>query len=164
MQFTFEHKVPLPREVVFSFHRNPAHLVLLHSPWSKFEILAHEPEVRVGGETWVEQTVAGIIPIVLGFRHHLYEPAVRFGEHLIHGPFSRFVHIHEFVNEQGQTLVRDLLEVDWPWEYGGRVVMHRVITRKLKQMFRNRAEALSRLAQDGTIERCALNQQSRQTS
>src|SRR5689334_18630179 len=97
MYLCFEHIVPVSRDSVFRFFQNPARLELLHAGWSKVRLLHHENQVRIGAETWVEVTVAGFIPMVLGFRHTLFEPPVRFGEEAIHSPFSRFTHIHEFI-------------------------------------------------------------------
>lgn len=123
-------------------------------------MLHHEDQVRVGRETWVEVTVAGFIPMVLGFRHTLFQPPIRFGEELIHGPFSRFTHIHEFLPWDGNSMVRDLLEVCLPWHYGGEAGMRRAIAPAIRRMFQYRAQTLVRLAKEGTLavyaERSAL--------
>lgn len=108
MHFCFEHVVPASRDSVFRFFQNPAGLDLLHAGWSRVRLLHHENQVRVDAETWVEVTVAGLIPMVLGFRHMLFEPPFRFGEEAIHGPFTRFAHVHEFIARDGTTVVRDL--------------------------------------------------------
>ena len=156
MHFSFEHTVPLLRETVFAFFENPERLKLLHAGWPRIRLLHHETQVRVGTETWVEVTVAGFVPMVLGFRHILFEPPIRFGEAAIHGPFSRFIHIHEFGPRNGKTVVRDLLEVCLPWHYGGEILMKRSVAPAITRMFHNRAEAMTRLACDGTVARCAL--------
>ena len=155
MNFCFEQAVPLAPERVFAFFENPERLELLHAGWSKIRLLHHENRVRIGGETWIELTVAGFVPMVLGFRHILFEQGSRFGEVAIHGPFSRFIHIHEFEGRGGSTLVRDLLEVCWPRHYVGEAVMRRVVVPAIRRMFQNRAEALTRFADDGTIARCS---------
>ncbi len=155
MHFCFEHTVPLAREKVFAFFEDPERLEMLHAGWSKIRLLQHESRVHVGAETWVEVTLAGFVPIVLGFRHFLFEPPFRFGEEAIHGPFSRFVHIHEFGPQRGNTVVRDLLEVCLPRHYGTETAMKCCVAPAIKRMFYNRAEALTRLASDGTIARCA---------
>jgi len=157
MHFIFEHILPLPRESLFAFFGKPEHLPLLHAGWSKIRLLQHETQVRVGAETWVELTLARFIPMVLGFRHFLFEPSYRFGEEAIHGPFSKFVHIHEFRPQNGSTVVRDLLdlEVCLPWNYGAETTMNYCVASAVKRMFRHRAEALTRLASDGTMAGCA---------
>jgi ligand-binding SRPBCC domain-containing protein len=151
MRFCFEHTVPAPRETVFWFFQNPARLAVLHAGWSTLRLLHHEGHVRVGAETWVELTIAGVIPMVLGFRHMLFEPPGRFGEEAIHGAFKRFIHIHEFLARGEQTTVRDLLEVCLPWRFGGEAVMRRVVAPDIERMFHRRAQVLTRLVNDGFL-------------
>ena len=155
MHFCFEHTVPLAREKVFAFFENPKRLEMLHAGWSKMWLLRYETKVRVGAETWVEVTLPGFVPMVLGFRHFLFEPPFRFGEEAIHGPFSRFVHIHEFGLHHENTLVRDLLEVCLPRHYGAETAMKCCVAPAIKRMFYHRAEALTLLGSDGTISRYA---------
>lgn len=164
VRFCFEHIVPLPRELVFAFFENPKRLDLLYAGRSKIRLLRHDSHVRVGAETWVEVMLKGIVPMVLGFRHNLFEPPFRFGEEAIHGPFSGFVHIHEFGLQDRKTVVRDLLEVGLPWHYGGGVVMKRIVAPAIKRMFHNRAQALARLVRDGTVARCGLLSAARKES
>lgn len=155
MRFSFEHMVQARREKVFGFFENPERLELLHAGWSRVRLLYRESQVRIGAETWVEVTVAGLIPMVLGFRHTFFEPPTRFGEEAIHGPFSRFTHIHEFVGRERNTVVRDLLEVCLPWHYGGEAVMRRVVAPAVRRMFQHRAETLIRLAKNGILTNCS---------
>jgi ligand-binding SRPBCC domain-containing protein len=154
MRFHFEHNVPLPMERLFSFFENPERIELLHAGWSKLRLLHCENRVRVGAETWVELMIAGCIPMVLGFRHCLFEPPFRFGEQAIHGPFSKFLHIHEFAAQNRGTVVRDLLEVSLPWHYGPETIMRRLVAPGITRMFHSRAVALKRLVDAGTVERC----------
>lgn len=154
MHFCFEHVVPASRDSVFSFFQNPARLELLHAGWSRVRLLHYENQVRVGAETWVEVTVAGFLPMVLGFRHTLFEPPVRFGEEAIHGPFYKFIHVHEFIGRNGTTVVRDHLVVSWPWHYGGKVALRYAVAPAIRRMFQHRAEALIRLASNGSLTSC----------
>lgn len=155
MRFHFEHTVPLAREILFAFFENPARLEVLHAGWSQVRVLAHETQVRVGGETWVEITLARCLPLVLGFRHTSFEAPFRFGEQAIHGPFSKFVHLHEFEPRAGGTLMRDSLEVSLPWHYGGEGAVKYMLAPHIAKMFQQRAQALDRLVGDGLITRCA---------
>jgi ligand-binding SRPBCC domain-containing protein len=155
MCFRFETIIPVFRETVFAFHENPEHLELLHTGWSKIRLLSHERKVVIGAETWIEMTLAGCLPMVFGFRHTLFEPPVRFGEQAIHGPFTLFKHIHEFEELPGGTLVRDLIEVRLPWQYGAETIVARVVAPCITRMFHKRSRALGRLAREGTITRSA---------
>src|SRR5262245_27033033 len=153
MRFCFAHTVPVRREQVFAFFEDPSRLEVLHSGWSRIRLLHHHNQVQVGNETWVEAMIAGFIPVVLGFRHTLFDPPLRFGEESIHGPFSRFIHIHEFIAGEGNTVVRDVLDVCLPWHYGGEAVMRRGMAPTIRRMFHKRAEALLRLIDDGSLTR-----------
>jgi len=149
VNFRFETIVPFPLESVFAFHESAARLELLHLGRPKVRVLAHEPRVRVGGETWIEISLLGLVPLALGFRHTHFEAPTGFGERLIHGPFSWFVHNHEFAPAPGGTLVRDLLEIRLPWYYGGETMMRTAVAPRLTRMFHERAEALNRLVENG---------------
>jgi len=152
MHFCFEQTVPVARERVFGFFENPKRLEILHAGFPKIRLLHLEPQVRVGGELWVEVMFAGLIPMVLGFQHTLFEPPVRFGEVATHGLFSRFVHIHEFVVCDRSTVVRDVLEICLPWHYGGEAVVRHAVAPMIRRMFNERADALRRLAGNGALE------------
>jgi ligand-binding SRPBCC domain-containing protein len=155
MNLCFETHVPVSRDKVFRFFQNPARLEVLHAGWPRVRVLHHENQVRIGAQTWVEVTLGGCIPIVLGFRHTLFESPVRFGEVAIHGPFSKFTHVHEFTERDGMTVVRDLLEVCWPWCYGGKAVLRYSVVPAIRRMFQHRAEVLIRLANNGSLTHCA---------
>jgi ligand-binding SRPBCC domain-containing protein len=151
MHLVFETIVPVQREIVFRFHECSSCLAVLHHGWSNTRLLKHEARVRVGGEVWAEQMVAGFLPVIVGFRHFLFEPSLRFGEDLFHGPFSRFRHIHEFEDRGSETMVRDVLNVEWPWQYGGQAALHALVVPGIRKMFRTRGEVMLRLAQNGVI-------------
>ena len=153
MHFQFEQMIALPRTTVFAFHEDPEHLVLLHHGWSAFRMIHHYGRLHPGSRTWFETTIAGILPVVMGFEHTVYEPPHRFGEQLIHGPFRKFTHIHEFDEVNRGTMVRDLLEIELPWHYGGELAMQHFIAPMLQRVFKFRGEALLKLAQTGAIVR-----------
>lgn len=151
MRLNFQSVIPVPCKTVFAFFAEPQHLELVHAGWSKVRVLQSEPRVRVGGETWVEVTVGGFIPIVLGFRHTLFEPPYRFAEASIHGPFLQFQHTHEFVPQAGQTVMCDKLELCLPRKFGGETLIEHWVAPFIRGMFHKRAETLARLARHGEL-------------
>ncbi len=151
MQLRFEQTIDVPRKAVFAFHENPEHLRLLHQSRADFRLLHSDGSVRPGNTVWFETLIAGILPIVLGFEFTWYEPPFRFGERLIHGPFQRFTHLHEFEEVAGGCCVRDILDVALPLQYGGELTMRRLIAPAFERAFSLRAHALTQLAQDGHI-------------
>lgn len=155
MLLQFEHRVPVPREAVFRFHEAPANLAMLLRNWPGFRLLRHDANILPGTTTWFEQTIARCVPVVLGFRHTIYEPPYRFAEELIHGPFRRFTHTHEFEAAGEWTLMRDILEVELPWQYGGQLGTRLFVTRPLRGVFAHRHRALDWLVASGVL--CPVN-------
>src|SRR5262245_43185761 len=138
MKFVFRQWIDAPREVVFAFFRNPRCLPLLHVKEKHIRVLRHGSDVRIGSETWAEVTMFGILPVVLGFRHDIFEPDRRFGEALFHGPFTKFTHVHSFEERDGGTEVVDELEIELPWYYGGEWGIRGLVVRGVTHSFRVR--------------------------
>ena len=148
MRFQFEQTIPVPREAVFAFHENPQHLVLLHREWAAFRMIGHDGNLRPGSRTWFEVNFAGIMPVALGFEQKLYQPPQCYSEELIHGPFCKFTHRHEFETVEAGTRVRDVLEISLPWYYGGEWAMRLLVAPTIEQAFLLRGEALQKYAQN----------------
>jgi len=151
MHLCFENTIPVSRPVLFAFHEEPQNLARLHQGGCALRLLRHGGNIHVGSRTWFEITVAGVVPVVLGFEHILYDPPHRFAEQMVHGPFARFVHIHDFEEAGCGTLVRDRLDITLPPHYGGEWAMKTLIAPALEQTFTGRAAALERLANTGVI-------------
>ena len=145
MEFCFEQTLRVSRDVLFRFHEDPAHLGLLLAEWPGFRLLRHAGHIQPRAETWFEQRVGGFLPVVMGFRHTVYEPDCRFGETLIHGPFDRFTHLHEFDETTEGTVVRDILEVQLSWQYGGRFATQHLVANALNSAFDFRQRSLREL-------------------
>ena len=154
MEFRFETLVQQPRHAVFAFHENPANLAVLHQGWSRLRVLHHDGSLRPDNETWVENTLAGILPVVLGFRHSGLDAPHWFEETLIHGPLRRFVHRHEFEARGDVTLVRDAVTVEFHPHFGGVLAMRLCGARMVRHLFAQRCAAMVRLAQSGVLSGC----------
>jgi ligand-binding SRPBCC domain-containing protein len=154
MRLQYQHAIALPRAAVFAFHENPENINVLHRGWSAVRTIHHDGNVKPASRTWIEATFAGILPVVLGFEHTLYEPPFRFAERQIHGPFQRFLHEHQFDEIQSATVVRDILDVELPAWYGGESAMRRLIAPRLNRIFALRCTRLSELALGGVIPLC----------
>jgi ligand-binding SRPBCC domain-containing protein len=151
MEFHFEHIVPLPIELLFRFHEDPAHLVLLHEQQQGFQLLHHDGTVFPGSTTWIELMVGRCIPVILGFRHATYEPPRCFSEELIHGPFCRFSHCHQFQQVEKGTLLVDTLNVSLPWYFGGELSLRLLVAPAMRRVFASRSLALDRLVASGFL-------------
>ena len=155
MKFIFRQWIDAPREVVFVFFRNPRCLPLLHVKEKHIRVLRHGNDVRIGAETWAEVTMFGVLPVIVGFRHDLFDPPARFAESLVHGPFAKFTHVHSFRECLGGTEITDELEVELPWYYGGEVGVKLLVAPGVRRSFAARRRELSELTAGGELHRRA---------
>lgn len=156
MRISADQFVALPRATVFGFYADPANIAVLHRPGSGVRLLHHSGNVRPGSRTWVEVRVAAILPVVLGFEHTQCNAPALFVDRLIHGPFERFDHFHEFVEADDGTVVRDHLEIELPWWYGGQACMQG-LRPVIEHALACRGAWLTALAESGTISRIVGN-------
>jgi ligand-binding SRPBCC domain-containing protein len=144
MRFIYECRIPGDLDEVFAFHQDPANLAVLQRGMPGFRMLEHRMEpVCIA---WFSLRVLGCLPIVLGFRRTLFDPPHRFAEELIHGPFSYFRHEHQFAADGAGVVVRDLLDYDLPWRFGGALGVRAVVRPNMDWVFAFRHRALRRLA------------------
>lgn len=150
MEFDFEQVVPAGVEQVFAFYENPDNLPRMLVEWGRLRLLHCDTPLRPGGVMWVQEAFFAI-PVALGFRCTQCDRPHRLGGEMIHGPFQRFTHLHEFAGCKGGTRVRDRLDVAVPWQFGGEWTLRRLIAPLLRRAFFCRQRELARLARDGQL-------------
>jgi ligand-binding SRPBCC domain-containing protein len=148
MKLVYECRVDADLEALFRFHEDPANLAVLHEGMPGFRLLAHQMEPCVARFV---QTVFGMLPVVLQFRRALFEPPHAFGEELTHGPFARFRHEHHFESDDGGVIVRDVLQCELPWWFGGEIAVRHFVAPQMDGVFAFRHAALRRLIAEGVI-------------
>ena len=130
---------------VFDFFQQPENLTLLLRGWPSFRLIRCAKVVRTGGHLWIEENAAGLLPIAMGFEFIRFEPGVLFSERIIHGPFSVFDHAHKFEADANGTVVRDTIECELKWPYGGAPATAFLVAPRLRRLFAYRAERLKAL-------------------
>ena len=150
MKFRFEQQLALDRKSVFQYHETPAHLMLLMQGWPTFRMLDHDGTICCGSKIRVAGRV-GPFWVPLTFEHFIYEPPYRFAERQIEGPFRRFEHIHEFVEDVGGTKIVDHVDVELPMWMGGGLATRLFVAPKLRRFFDFRKKSYSSLYEDGKM-------------
>jgi ligand-binding SRPBCC domain-containing protein len=143
MELRYQQVLSWPPDAVFAFFHNTANLQRIMDVG--FRLLSRPGEIGPHAEFWFEITLAGCVPLVLGFRQTIYEPPTRFAEELIHGPFEFLEHIHEFHGKGQGTVVDDFLRVKLARVYGGEVLTRLVVAPLLDRAFRVRHRRLEEL-------------------
>lgn len=149
MQFVKESRIDAPPERVWAFHESPGALQKLTPPWEKVEVESGGDSIRVGSRV-VLKTKLGPVPLRWVAEHTECDPPHRFADVQRSGPFRRWHHRHEFVDDgRGGTILRDTVDYDLPFGWLGRTFGSGLVRRKLNRMFDYRHDATRRLVEGG---------------
>ena len=99
----------------------------------------------------VAERFLGPIWVPMTFEHFVFDPPYRFGERQLKGPFRKCEHVHEFVEEQGGTIIIDHLDIELPWWLGGGFAMRHLIAPRVRRLFAYRKQSYLSLEQSGRI-------------
>ncbi len=149
MQFVKESRIAASPDRVFAFHESPGALQRLTPPWEKVTVESGGNSIRVGARV-VLVTKLGPIPLRWVAEHTTYEPPHLFADRQVSGPFARWEHRHEFLDDgEGGTILRDSVDYDPPLGALGRLFGGSFIRSKLAKMFDYRHEATRRIVESG---------------
>ena len=149
MQFIKESRIAAPPERVFAFHESPGALPRLTPPWEKVELESGGDSIEVGSRV-VLKTKLGPIPLRWVAEHTAYEPPHRFTDIQVSGPFARWHHQHQFLDDgEGGTILRDTVDYEIPFGWPGRWFGSGLVRSKLERMFAYRHDVTRRIVESG---------------
>ena len=149
MKFVKESRIAATPAKVFAFHESPGALPRLTPPWERVSVESGGDSIRVGARV-VLLTKLGPIPLRWVAEHTEYDPPHRFADRQVSGPFARWEHRHEFLDDgQGGTILRDSVDYDPPLGALGRLFGGGFIASKLKKMFDYRHEQTKKIVESG---------------
>jgi ligand-binding SRPBCC domain-containing protein len=151
MHFEYSSRISAPVNVVFGFHQRPDALELLTPPEDKVQLVSREGGLEVGARVEFRIPVG---PLKLRWvAHHIaYEKNRLFIDEQREGPFTAWVHAHQFREDHGGTRLTDSIEFALP---GGLLIEKLAgwaVRRKLHKMFQYRHEVTRRYCEaDGLV-------------
>lgn len=149
MQFIKESRITAPPEKVFAFHESPGALQRLTPPWEKVEVESGGTSIKTGSRV-VLKTFLGPVPLRWVAEHMEYEPPHFFADRQVSGPFARWYHRHEFLDDgQGGTILRDVVDYEPPLGMLGRIFGAAFVEAKLEKMFDYRHETTRKIVEAG---------------
>ncbi len=149
MQFVKESRISAPPERVFAFHESPGALQRLTPPWENVRVESGGTSIKVGSRV-VLLTKLGPIPLRWVAEHTEYAPPHRFADRQVSGPFAKWQHRHEFLDDgRGGTILRDSVDYEPPLGWLGRLLGGPLIRSKLRKMFDYRHEATRKIVESG---------------
>ena len=74
-----------------------------------------------------------------------YIPLIRFADRQTRGPYCFWHHIHEFIEKDGGTIIRDRVFYKLPGWVPGDIIAYRFVRKELEKIFLHRREVVAEL-------------------
>jgi uncharacterized protein (TIGR01777 family) len=134
--------VDAPVEEVFAFFSRAENLGLLTPSWTSFRIEGEPP--RKMGEGTVLDYRLKLGPLPLRWRTGIdkWEPARRFVDSQLRGPYRLWWHEHRFIPQGKRTRMEDKVYYSLPLGFLGRLAHDLFVRRALRRIFGYRAVAI----------------------
>jgi ligand-binding SRPBCC domain-containing protein len=141
-----EQRLPAPPDAVFAFFSDAGNLEAITPPWLRFEVVTPRPIAMRAGALIEYRLVLHRLPIAWLTRIEEWEPAVRFVDMQLTGPYRLWHHTHEFRPDgAGGTVMTDTVRYALPYGPLG-ALAHRVLVRRdVERIFDHRARAVPAL-------------------
>lgn len=140
-ELNYELWLPQKRDEVFEFFGNAENLEKLTPDWLNFHIITPCPIAMKPG-TLIEYRIRyKIFPLHWITRIIEWDPPIRFVDEQLKGPYRRWVHEHDFVEEKGGTSVRDRVSYS---VWGGALINKFIVQRDVEQIFAYRQAQLKK--------------------
>jgi ligand-binding SRPBCC domain-containing protein len=148
MRFVKESRIGAPPSVVFGFHESPGALQRLsEASGDRVEVIEGGDSLRPGSRV-VLRIRSGLLSVRWVAEHTEYDPPRQFVDRQVHGPFARWEHRHQFLDDgQGGTILRDEVDYEPPLGWIGRRLGGTFLDRKLSRMFDRRHDATRRIVE-----------------
>lgn len=110
-----EQRLARPLASVFDFFQRPENLATITPPWLRFLMLTPSP-VTMRRDLELDYRIRPFgIRLRWTSRITEYDPPRRFVDEQIRGPYRRWRHVHEFIDEGATTVVRDEVTYELPF-------------------------------------------------
>lgn len=129
--------IDAPVTVVWEFHQRPDVLTLLTPPWQPVQVVRRQGGLDVGAETefllgW------GVFSLRWLARHVECKPYELFVDRQVTGPFAKWLHWHQFEEEQGKTQLTDTIAFALPGGEAIESLAGSLVMAQLDSLFRYR--------------------------
>lgn len=140
-QLRAEQWLPRPLDEVFSFFADAYRLQDLTPPFLHFQVLTPNPIAMFSGTKIDYRLRLHGIPIRWQSEISEWQPPIRFVDRQLRGPYRLWYHLHTFEEQDGGTLIRDV--VDYAVT-GGSLIHWLIVRRDLLRIFTYRRQQLER--------------------
>lgn len=137
--------LPVPIEEVFLFFADAHNLAVITPAWLGFVIHTPGP-INMQAGCLIDYTIRWLgMPIKWRTAISVYEPPDRFEDRQIIGPYKQWIHHHDFVSQNGGTVVGDRVRYIIPGGPLAPLAQAVFVRRQLTEIFNFRQAAIARL-------------------
>lgn len=130
---------------VFAFFADATHLEFITPPWLRFQTISALPAQMEQGVTMEHKLKLHRIPVRWVTEISEWSPPYKFVDRQKVGPFSTWIHSHEFVPVPTGTLMTDTVVYRVPGWLLGRLIDWLYVSRDIRRIFEYRQQAIAKL-------------------
>ena len=135
MRYVAESTINAPPERVFAFHELPDALERLTPRWAGSRVITHAPTVGVGSRTVCDIRVAPFVWVRTELVHTACDRPRMFVDEQVRGPFRAWRHQHIVTPEGDGAKLTDIVDVEPPLGFLGRLFAPVLILPRLRRLF-----------------------------
>ncbi len=136
--FSKKSKIEAPVEELFRWHARPGAIERLSPPWDPLQVISRNGGIEEGAEVRLRLKM-GPVPYNWRARHTKFVENALFRDEEIAGPFSRWIHTHQFTPAgDNACFLQDEIEFLLPFHPFRNSVSSRLVHKKLARIFRFR--------------------------
>lgn len=140
-----EQWVPQPIDRVFERYSNPKNLEDLTPDFLHFKVTkVSHPKIQEGTVLDYQLKLHGI-PMRWQSRITDWVPGKRFADLQTRGPYAFWHHIHEFYEDRGGTVIRDIVAYKLPGWVPGDILAHAYVKKDLEKIFMFRRQQTEKI-------------------
>lgn len=134
--------VPRPRDEVFKFFAAAENLGRITPPELNFRIRSDLP-IDMHAGAIIDYRI-GLYGVPMKWRTEItaWNPPCSFEDSQIVGPYRKWVHLHQFLEDSGGTVIIDRVAYSLPLGHLGKIA-HPLVARQLRRIFMYREEVLT---------------------
>ena len=141
--WVIEQWVPDTPENVFAFFMDKKEMEKISAPWLNFRVMSQsEDPIREGSCLNYRFKVRGI-PICWQSMVIDWKKDESFTDIQIAGPYATWTHIHDFIEKDGGTIIRERAVYAVPFCVPGDVVIHPFVRNDLEKIFTHRGKKIA---------------------
>lgn len=133
----YECLIRAPLDKVWAFHTNADAIKLLTPPEYRLQVLSKDTSIR-NGAVHNYKSKPTVFPVTWSAHIEDVKDRRSFRDRALKSPFKKWDHLHEFIDAEGDTIVRDTVDYQWKWGPFGALAHAVAMEEKIDKLFHYR--------------------------